>query len=409
MLNSTYPATAEEKHWLNNSEPAVIALEIGKKHPAPAERTSTIIYDKKQLSRVMLRRRFNVWTLALKQTKNPFEAYSIIQSIQGLTDFNLGKPVKKLVEVDGKYHTMPGSPAWPSSSFDQYIFTELNRLNKIKEHKAALRSMFLAVTDKNAAAADLQQKGKSGQKDCLSLEQLKTIVQKLQEEGVMQIQLGGGEPLLRFDEILELLTSARKGTDFWLTTSGQGLNQEKANALKEAGLVGVSLNLDHFDPDKYNTQRGYKHAYGWVLKAAECIRKAKLVLCLNLNATKGFVTEENLYKYARLAKKIGVSFINIIDPQTSLQSQQREEQLSVEQQKVLETFVETMNYEETYLDWPLVNYHCSKQQHTAAGAGLSDSFLYIDAKGDIHAGFNAKKKVGNVLNDRLPLSLSKFK
>jgi pyruvate-formate lyase-activating enzyme len=406
MLSSTYPGTAEEKQWLTNPEPVMIALEQGKKYPAPAEKTSTIIYDQKQLSRVMLRKRFSVWALAFRHTMNPFQAYSAIQSISALTDKNGGKPVKKLVEVDGKYHTMPGSLAWPSSSFDQYVSAELNRLNKIKEHKAALRSMFLELSSESGPADQKNNANSQKKKDSLSLEQLKTIVQKLQEEGVVQIQLGGGEPLQRFEDVLELLTTAKKGTDFWLTTSGHGLSQEKANALKEAGLVGVSLNLDHFDPEKNNTISGYKHAYGWVLKAAEYISKAKLVLCLNLKARKGFVTEENLYKYARLAKKIGASFINIQYPPTPLQSKPKEEDLNEDQFRVLDAFTEAMNNDETYLDWPVICYHNSKLQ-SSAGNGSDACFLYIDSQGDIHEGFSTRKKVGNVLKDRLPVALNR--
>ena len=51
--------------------------------------------------------------------------------------------------------------------------------------------------------------------------------------------------------------------------------------------------------------RGMPNSYNWVEQAAENVQKEGLVLALTLCATKTFTNNENLWKYAELAKNIG--------------------------------------------------------------------------------------------------------
>ena len=94
------------------------------------------------------------------------------------------------------------------------------------------------------------------------------MVQQFQELSVVQLQFSGGEPLLRMPALLSLLQTARPGTDFWVITSGHLLTLENARALKQAGLTGVTINLDHINPHLHNQFRGFANAYNWLEKAA---------------------------------------------------------------------------------------------------------------------------------------------
>ena len=67
----------------------------------------------------------------------------------------------------------------------------------------------------------------------LSVNDMKVIIKKFQERGGLgQIQFSGGEPLQRFDDLIIAAKTAKKSTDFWVITSGYGLNKDKTEKLK---------------------------------------------------------------------------------------------------------------------------------------------------------------------------------
>jgi MoaA/NifB/PqqE/SkfB family radical SAM enzyme len=89
----------------------------------------------------------------------------------------------------------------------------------------------------------------------LSKNDLLVILNKLIRQGLYHIQLSGGEPLTRFDDLIWLLNIPEKGIDFWILTSGYGFTHEKALLLKKAGLTGANISLDHWDENAHNEFR----------------------------------------------------------------------------------------------------------------------------------------------------------
>ena len=64
------------------------------------------------------------------------------------------------------------------------------------------------------------------QKEALTVDDHIEIVAKLQASGVPMIQFGGGEPMNRLADLLTILKSAKKTSDFAIYTSGYKLNSE---------------------------------------------------------------------------------------------------------------------------------------------------------------------------------------
>ncbi|MFN2542691.1 MAG: pyrroloquinoline quinone biosynthesis protein PqqE [Chthoniobacterales bacterium] len=98
--------------------------------------------------------------------------------------------------------------------------------------------------------------------------------------GVLQIGFSGGEPLVRRD--LGELVRAARGANLYsnLITSGVGLNKERVNELREAGLDSVQLSFQADDVDLADEIAG-AHAHQLKLEAARHVRKAGLPLSLN--------------------------------------------------------------------------------------------------------------------------------
>jgi pyrroloquinoline quinone biosynthesis protein E len=99
--------------------------------------------------------------------------------------------------------------------------------------------------------------------------------------GVMQVNLTGGEPLLRQD-LEELIASARQ-SDLYTTliTSGVPLNRERMQRLRDAGLDGVQLSFQDTDPAAASQIAGLD-AIEDKESAARWIRELGMPLTLNV-------------------------------------------------------------------------------------------------------------------------------
>ena len=192
-----------------------------------------------------------------------------------------------------------------------------------------------------------------------------------------------------------------------MLTSGLNMTQQNASKLKLAGLTGVVISLDHFDPKKHNAFRGFNKAYEWAETAARNSIANNLVTAFSLCATKEFVTEENLMEYARLTKAIGVSFIQLLEPKAVGHYYGKDVALRAEQEKILEEFYWKMNNHKAYRDYPIVCYHGYYQRRIGCFAA-GDRNLYVDTNGDLQACPFCQSGPGNSCDD-LETSIKKIR
>jgi cyclic pyranopterin phosphate synthase len=91
----------------------------------------------------------------------------------------------------------------------------------------------------------------------LSFEEIERVVQLAAGLGVQKIRLTGGEPLLRQDveKLVERLAKISGITDLAMTTNGF-LFQQKARALRAAGLKRISFSLDSLDRENFRKLTG---------------------------------------------------------------------------------------------------------------------------------------------------------
>ncbi|HYG22867.1 MAG TPA: GTP 3',8-cyclase MoaA [Verrucomicrobiae bacterium] len=91
----------------------------------------------------------------------------------------------------------------------------------------------------------------------LSFEEIERLVRIAVNRGVRKVRLTGGEPLLRHD--VELLVSriARiEGIEDLAMTTNGFLFQQKARALRDAGLHRISFSLDSLDAENFRKMTG---------------------------------------------------------------------------------------------------------------------------------------------------------
>lgn len=312
-----------------------------------------------------------------------------------------GDKIKKIARVDGKYYWDLYIPGYKSEAITNFFHGETIRTLGIDKKTNRFTNILIAITKRCPLKCEhcFEWDSLNGE-ETLTLRDIKNIVAKFQEKGTGIIQLTGGEPMLKVDDLVEIAQSAKPGTEFWIFTSGYNLTLENAKRLKNAGFTGVVVSLDHFDPGMHNKFRGSQKSFEWVQSGVKNAIEANLVTALSICVSKSFVTEPNLMAYSDLAKAMGVSFIQILEPRAVGHYEGKDVLLGSGHEKILEEFYLKMNHRRKYRKFPIVCYHGYYQRRTGC-FGSANRSLYVDADGDMHACPFCRTKMGNALSDNL--------
>ncbi len=151
--------------------------------------------------------------------------------------------------------------------------------------------------------------------EVLSFEEITRVTRILVRDcGVRTIRLTGGEPLVRkgIEDLTGMIAALDDGLDIAMTTNGI-LLEEKAKALKEAGLSRLNISLDTLQRERFrNLAR--RDALDRVLAGIRAAREAGFTrIKLNVVVMRGRNDDEVL-DFARLARRDGyeVRFIEFM-------------------------------------------------------------------------------------------------
>ena len=352
--------------------------------------------------------RLKMARLILQRYKNPLQSAQILRELASHRREFSGEKIRKMVLVDGQYHWDLYVPGYKSQAFLNFIASEAGRVAPSGSKTARFTNVLVAITKKCPLKCEhcFEWDALNG-KATLTLADIKEIVRIFQEKGTGQIQITGGEPMMNPDDLVAILSSAKQETEFWIFTSGYNLSPDNAVKLKQAGLTGVVVSLDHYNPDLHNLFRGSSKSYEWVMAAVKNATEANLVTALSLCVTATFATESNLMHYAELAKKMGVSFIQILEPRATGHYNGKEVSLDEGQLKIMEDFYLKMNYDKRCRNYPIVCYHGYYQRKVGC-FGSGNRSLYVDTDGDLHACPFCRTKMGSALSGNLDHEIEKL-
>ncbi|WMJ87608.1 radical SAM/SPASM domain-containing protein [Anaerocolumna sp. MB42-C2] len=150
--------------------------------------------------------------------------------------------------------------------------------------------------------------------DEMSSEQIKKVLDQLDEVGVSDVSITGGEPLLR-EDCLELLEYAGKKEGFYLTlnTNGLLLNEEKIKFLEAyCPKINIAVSLDGYNPETYSVLRKSYIEYDKILDQEFFIivenlkRLVKSKLSVGINYTITHATINNIWKTYEFINGLGI-------------------------------------------------------------------------------------------------------
>jgi PqqA peptide cyclase len=115
----------------------------------------------------------------------------------------------------------------------------------------------------------------------LSTEDWVRVIEESEPLGAMQINLSGGEPLLRPD--LEAIVAAARKKEIYsnLITSGIGLSESRMDSLIKSGIDGVQISFQDADGNVSKRIAG-KNTFADKLFAARAVRSRGLPLTINV-------------------------------------------------------------------------------------------------------------------------------
>lgn len=352
----------------------------------------------------------NVVWIAIKHYVNPIKAILGLKKLYSLRDVIRGNnKILKIVKAGGRYFMVMHSPGWPSPAYNRYIKAMLRKVDNYQGSLGTLQTVMLAITKKCPLKCEHCFEGKVlNQKESLSVNDIKGIIQQLHNNGISNIHLGGGEPLSRFNGLMEILSNSPKDIDFWISTSGYGLTELRANDLKGAGLTGVSVSIDHWDNEKHDKFRGFEGSFRWACNAVKNAQKAGLAVGLSVCTTKEFIDQNSINSYLKFAEDLGVGFIQIIKPRAVGNYEGKSVELLEKHNTLLNEFYLSANYDPKNINSPIILHHGYYQERVGCfGGGVNN--LYIDTNGDIHPCPFCREKAGNAITDSIVESIIKMK
>lgn len=138
---------------------------------------------------------------------------------------------------------------------------------------------------------------------------LRNCFDKVAKLGVMAVNFGGGEPLLRAD-LLELAShAAALKMRVSMNSNGYLLDQAKARELKQAGFAAVGISLDSHEAAVHDRFRGVDGSHGRALAALGFLQEAGIRT--SLSTVICTINQESLDEIITLARQHGVSRLNL--------------------------------------------------------------------------------------------------
>jgi MoaA/NifB/PqqE/SkfB family radical SAM enzyme len=229
------------------------------------------------------------------------------------------------------------------------------------------------------------------------------IIRQLQKIGVSVIIFSGGEPMLRYQGLIDILESADKRiSDFHLHTTGVSMSPERACALKKAGLVAAGVSLDYPDAERHDRFRGHRGAFQDALKTLTDLKDAGIFTYTNICLQKDLVHGDGLQTYLDLAKKLMVGTVQLLEPKPCGRYSAKVPNylFSEDERRIVVEFFTEANQSKRYKHHPPVSYtsYYEKPEHLGCLMGGLSHFT-IDSIGNVNPCVFVPISFGNIMKE----------
>ena len=308
--------------------------------------------------------------------------------VSGMLDiFDGEKPAK--VE-DGRLIFSTWMPPIPSTAFSRSV------ANQIKGLRGSMvpEQVTISITEEcpnnciHCALPDTKNKDK------LSPEMAKDVIDQSLDMGTTLIIFDGGEPLVYegLEDLIRHVDTNRAVSAMF--TSGVGLTPERARSLKEAGLYMVSVSFDSANEEGHDYMRGRSGVYKDAISAVKNLVDAGLLVNIYVVISPRNIDElDDFYTLAREMDVHELSFYEIVP--TGRWIDHENEILSPNDHRKLDDFVARADA----MDGPRVFSIPHVMKTTGCFAGRK--WLHVTPQGDVLPCACIPIPFGNIYKDTL--------
>jgi MoaA/NifB/PqqE/SkfB family radical SAM enzyme len=222
---------------------------------------------------------------------------------------------------------------------------------------------------------------------------IKRIIQDLKKMGVFWLGFTGGEPLLNRD-IVEITDSIGDDCAVKLFTTGCTLTKELAADLKRAGLLYVSVSLDHWQEEEYDRLRRYKGAFKTALQAIELFKRlGGIHVGVSAVLSKDMIKRDEVEVFLQFLTELEIHEAWISEIKPSVEAFWNNDLLITEEERVKLVELQDRYNKEGKIT---VNYlgHLEGREHFGCNAGCK--MVYVDAFGEVSPCVFTPMTFGNV-------------
>ncbi len=305
---------------------------------------------------------------------------------------------KNKVVKNGENHKLQlYLPAYPSPAF----FESFDKF--IRPDPGPLTVVFSMTKACGYKCPHCYQQNDTGQD--LDIELLKKVAREMQELGVTMFDIEGGEPLLKFDRLMNLLTAFDEKREIWVNTTGHTLTREKAQKMKDAGVYGVMISLHTADKDEYEKFTGFPGSFEIARTAAEIFVEEGMSVVINHCPSEGVLDTGGIDKIMEIANEWNCSFVQVIHPKSAGAWLGKEDKIAgTNKIGILEDIHIKYNSPNEFKDWTSASVQVfeESEEHFGCTAGGIDRF-YINANGEVQPCEFLNVSFGNVSEDDFKL------
>lgn len=329
-------------------------------------------------------------------------------SLRSIIMFKKGNFLKlyKIPKLDKHFYpAVLWVPRWPSRAYDHMVANGgLNIHMSGTPAKTQIDKVFLGISKKcNYHCRHCYEYPNLYDGESVPTELWENIVSKLQKLGTSIFVLTGGEPMLRFEAIMEILKSADKNlSDFHIQTTGDGVTLEKAFILKKAGISAAGISLDDFDSERHDMFRNFQGAQKKARQAIECFNEAGIFTYINMCLREEMIQSKGLWMFLEFAKNLDVGAVVLLEPKPCGKyiSNSNRNFLSEESRKIVNEFFVKANQNKKYKNYPHVAYLHHYEKPELFGCLMGGlSHFYINTSGDVLPCPFLPVSFGNILKE----------
>jgi MoaA/NifB/PqqE/SkfB family radical SAM enzyme len=347
--------------------------------------------------------------IAFQTFRNPVRSLRALRLlIQQRARLHGNKKDHKIVRSGNRYFWSIYTPGFPSDQFNAIIKREILRAFPSSANGSGipLQTLILGLSSRcNYHCEHCFEAERLDEKEHLTREDLISVMEDAVSNGVRHLQFGGGEPMLRFDDMLQVMNQARGTMDFWISTSGFGFTRERAHELRKAGMTGAAISLDHWDKTSHDRFRGFPGAFELAMDAVRHCHDAGIIPNLTLCVTREMANEENLLTYLDLAREMRVPFVRFLEPRKAGNYAGKNILLRENEQRNVLHFYLKMNSQRSYRSYPIIQYPGYHQRKLGC-FGAGNRYLYVNSRGEYQGCPFCDGSVGNIRDMNLQSAIS---